>query len=64
MKHFDAISCINKRINALKEEIKVCEKISEEAEMNADAFFAEQDIRNLTAEIERLKDSIKLLLNN
>lgn len=63
MKHFSAIKCISNRIVELKAEIEVCEKISNNAEMEADCFFASEDIKNLKAEIERLKDSITILIN-
>lgn len=63
MKYFSAIKCISNRIVELKAEIESCKKILNESKIESVLFFTVEDINNINIEIEKLKESIIILIN-
>lgn len=64
MNHYKAISAIHKRITELQFEIKNCEKIIDEPEMESDYYYAQNDIQNMNSEIEELTETMRFLIKS
>lgn len=61
-KHYQAMRCIQNRINDLQKEIEITNKVCEKAELSADLFYAKIDLNNFEREITDLQNTLKFLI--
>lgn len=62
LKHYKAISLIEKRIAQLNGEISVAKGVMEEAEMHAEYYYAQKDVENFEQDIKKLRNTLNILI--
>jgi hypothetical protein len=62
--HFEAIRCIEKRIQQLNVEKAIVNDRIDNAEMDADIYFGNKDLENFNNEITSLLNTINFLIKN